>query len=108
MSNRASIQIHYRIKKPDGTLINLISTRGTEELQKEYAAQIGKDVLCDIPIGYSEYQMKEDGMHVKMMVTFRMNGKVPNFFMNFAIKQSGAAAIMMEDYIVDGKIPKMM
>lgn len=108
MSNRCSIQIHYRFKKADGTLVNIISTKGTEELRKQYAEQIGKDVVCDIPLGYSSYKEEADGMHCVMVVNFRMNGKVPNFFMNFAIRQSHAAAIMIEDYIVDGKIPKMM
>ena len=43
-----------------------------------------------------------------MIATFKMNGRVPNFFMNFAMKSNTTAPIMIEDYIVDGKIPKMM
>ena len=43
-----------------------------------------------------------------MVVTFKMNGKVPNFFMNYAMKSNTNAPVMIEEYIVDGKIPKMM
>ena len=62
----------------------------------------------DIPLAYSSYKMHEDGMHIDMVITFNLNGKVPNFFQNFTIKQTGGAPKSLEEYIVDGKIPKMM
>ena len=108
MSNRSYISVHYDFTKPDGTEVHIESTKGCECFHQEYAAQIGKDVICEIPLAYSEYTPKEDGLHATGIVTFNLNGKVPNFFKNFTIKQTGGAALILEEYIVDGKIPKMM
>ena len=108
MSDRSYISVHYEHFEADGTMVHVESTRGNHELRDIYRSQLGKDVICDIPLGYSEYKMKEDGLHITMIVQFRMNGNVPNFFMNFVIRQSTGAPIMIEEYIVDGKIPKLM
>ena len=66
------------------------------------------DVICDVPLGYSTYKFEEDGLHMTMIVTFRMNGRVPNFFMNLITRQNAGAPVILEEYIVDGKIPKLM
>ena len=88
MSNRSYISVNYEINNLDGSLIHLESTKGNGSLLQEFASQLGNDVICDIPLGYSSYRIEEDGMHMCMIVTFRMNGRVPNFFMNFAIRQN--------------------
>ena len=108
MSDRSYISVHYDHTEPDGTLVHIESTRGNHDLRDMYASQLGKDVICDIPLGYSCYKTEEDGLHMTMIVAFRMNGNVPNFFMNFVTRQSTGAPIMIEEYIVDGKIPKLL
>ena len=47
-------------------------------------------------------------MHMTMLITFRMNGYVPNFFMNWVTKKGSSAPIIVEEYIVDGKIPNLI
>ena len=60
-----------------------------------------------MPLGYRSVKKEEDGLHLWSISTFRMNGKVPKKFNNWATKKGTKMPLYMEEYIMDGKVPKI-
>ena len=81
VSNRASIGVVYLIDGPDGSHIQVTTTRGCESIVEANQALIGEDVVSNTPVSYMKLTNCADGsgVMVEQIVCVDPAGDLPDW-----------------------------
>ena len=85
MTNRSIVQIYYMIENEDGSLVYLVSSRGTDEVVAAQTGIIKKDVVGNNIINYMKLTPTEDGCEWVSVQCLDVAGSLPT-----ALKKLGA------------------
>ena len=77
VSARSMIVTYYNVPVEDGHIF-IVSSRGNADLEKKYAANIGKDVIGTLDINYMHFKQSPNGTEVSHIVVSKPNGSIPD------------------------------
>ncbi len=83
----------------------MLSSKDSAELEKKYAANIGKDVIGTLEVNYWNFKPTEDGTgtHITHVVSSKPNGSIPDMAVNKMTKAQCESAITVSNYLKSKK-----
>ena len=83
----------------------MLSSKESGELEKKYAANIGKDVIGTLEVNYWNFKPTEDGTgtHITHVVSSKPNGSIPDMAVNKMTKVQCESAVTVSNYLKSKK-----
>ena len=102
VSARSMIVTYYNVPSDDGHTF-IVSSRGNADLEKKYAANIGKDVIASIEINYMNFKATANGTEVVHIVVSKPNGSIPDMVVKKMTAQQAKGMLKMAEFLAKNK-----
>ena len=102
VSARSMIVTYYNVPVADGHVF-IVSSRGNADLEKKYAANIGKDVIATLEINYMHFKQSANGTEVSHIVVSKPNGSIPDMVVKKMTAQQAKGILKMAEFIAKNK-----
>ena len=102
VSARSMIVTYYNVPVEDGHLF-IVSSRGNADLEKKYAANIGKDVIGSLEINYMHFKQSANGTDVSHIVVSKPNGSIPDMVVKKMTAQQAKGILKMAEFLQKNK-----
>ena len=96
VSARSTIVTYYTVPAGDNHTF-VVSSRGNADLEKKYAANIGKDVIATLECNYMHFEATERGTNVTHIVCSKPNGSIPDMIVKNMSKNQATAILKIAE-----------
>ena len=87
LTDRSFVSLYYLMEKPDGSLVLISSSRGTEAVAAANEHVIKKNVLANNIVNYMRLYPRDGGVDFVYVQAFDIAGSIPDY-----LKSKGADA----------------
>jgi hypothetical protein len=102
VSARSMIVTYYTVEG-DGGHTFITSSRGNGDLEKKYAANIGKDVIGTLEINYMNFKPSANGTDVVHIVVSKPNGSIPDMVVKKMTVAQSKGILKMAEFLNKNK-----
>ncbi len=102
VSARSMIVTYYNVPSDDGHTF-IVSSRGNADLEKKYAANIGKDVIGSLEINYMNFKATANGTEIAHIVVSKPNGSIPDMVVKKMTAQQAKGMLKMAEFLAKNK-----
>ena len=79
ITDRSIVALYYQIDKPDGSMVTISSSQGTEAVVEAQKSVIKKNVVANSIINYLRFIPREGGCDFHYVQSIDIAGSIPNY-----------------------------